>query len=451
MRSRCLSVRLILPLLATLLACSGAAQGAEPPAKKPVPNYDGRPPPPTTAGDVAIWIPRVLASPFYGVSEYVLRRPLGALVTVAERDHWPAAILGFFTFGAEQKIGVIPTALVDFGFKPSVGLYFFWDDALVKGNAVRVHASTWGADWLSGSVADRIPILGDDASLLLRLEGVRRPDYIFHGLGPRSGAERTRYSADKVDARAAFAMRGWRASSLSTSVGFRDMHFADKGCCDDPTIGEGAALGRYELPAGFESGYSIAYQRVEAALDTRTKRPDPGSGMRLELEGEQGVSVPGHGTDHWLRYGGTLGAFLDLTNRWRVLSFAVTTLFVDPVGQRSTVPFTEAISLGGSGPMRGFLAGRLIDRSAAVATLQYQWPIWVWLDGAMQLAAGNVFGEHLHGFEPALCRLSWSLGLRTVGSPDHAFEVLGGFGTETFKDGARVSSARIVVGATRGF
>jgi hypothetical protein len=428
---------LALGLAAGLLAWTAPAPAEAPPPKRP--------------SEVALWIPRVLVSPLYGVSEYLLRRPLGALVTVAEREHWPAAILGFFTFDQEQRIGLIPTALMDFGLKPSVGLYFFWDDALVKGNAFRVHAATWGADWLSGSIADRIAIHGDDAGMLLRAEAVRRPDHVFHGLGPRSAPERTRYSADRMDGRAAFTLRGWRASSLATAVGLRQQQFRDRGCCDDPTLGEAASSGRFALPPGFESGYSISYQRIEAALDTRTRRPAPGSGLRLELEGEQAVSLPGQERRHWVRYGGTAGGFLDVTGQWRVLSLAVTALFAAPLGRDSEIPFTEQVTLGGSGPLRGFLAGRLIDRSAAAITLQYQWPVWVWLDGTMQLAAGNVFGEHLRGFDPKLLRLSWSLGLRTVGSPDHAFEVLGGFGTETLQDGARVSSARILFGATRGF
>ena len=37
-------------------------------------------------------------------------------------------------------------------------------------------------------------------------------------------------------------------------------------------------------------------------------------------------------------------------------------------------------------------------RSAAVATLQYSWPVWGFLDGIIQADVGNVFGPHLEGF-----------------------------------------------------
>lgn len=431
------------------LALGGSALAADPPPKRAIPDYDGRGK--KDEQSAALWAPRILASPLYLTSEYVIRRPMGWLVTTAEREHWPAAILDFFTFGPERKAGVIPTALFDFGFKPSVGLYIFWDDAVVKDNAVRVHAATWGADWLVGSLADRFPI-GKDSSLALRVDGVRRKDLFFHGIGARTlSSAVSRYSSDNIDLNALYTMRLWRSSLLSATVGGRAVEFADRGCCEDPTLGQRVRAGAFPMPPGFEEGYSIGYQRLDLAIDSRRRRPAEGTGVRVELEGEQAVDPRAASDQHWFRYGGTLGGFLDLNNRWRVLSFAVTALFVDPLRASGTVPFTEHIVLGGSGPMRGYVFGRLRDRSAAVATLQYQWPIWVWLDGTMQLAVGNVFGEHLSNFSPDLCRLSWSLGLRTVGSPDHSFEILGGFGTETFRDGASITSARIVVGATKGF
>jgi hypothetical protein len=101
--------------------------------------------------------------------------------------------------------------------------------------------------------------------------------------------------------------------------------------------------------------------------------------------------------------------------------------------------------------MRGYLYGRLIDRSAAIATLKYKWPIWVFLDGTMQLATGNVFGPQLEGFKTSLLRLSGAIGVESVGSPDHTFEVLFGGATETFEQGAEVTSFRLVFGTNRGF
>ena len=129
----------------------------------------------------------------------------------------------------------------------------------------------------------------------------------------------------------------------------------------------------------------------------------------------------------------------------------MTTLFVDPITQGATIPFTEQVVLGGSGPMRGYLYGRLVDRSAAIATLKYRWPIWVFLDGAIHGALGNVFGPQLQDFDAKLLRVSAAVGVESVGAADHTFEILAGFGTETIEHGANVNSIRLLFGTNRGF
>ena len=101
--------------------------------------------------------------------------------------------------------------------------------------------------------------------------------------------------------------------------------------------------------------------------------------------------------------------------------------------------------------MRGFRAGRLMGRSAAVATLEYRWPIWAILDGSAQVAMGNVFGAHLEDFDADLMRLAFTFGIRTAGERDHSFDILVGSGTETFREGAGLNSLRLVIGATRHF
>src|SRR6185503_3843588 len=173
-------------------------------------NYNGLGEPKTTAGDVALWIPRGIFFPLYLVSEYLIRQPLAWLITTAERNQWPSAIRDFFLFGPDKKAGIVPTAFLDFGLRPSVGVYAFWDDLLGPGNHLRLHATTLGPDWLQGAVADRIPI-GKEGSVDFRVEGVHRPDQIFHGLGPRSlQADRMRYGIDKVQARPVFEMQWWK-------------------------------------------------------------------------------------------------------------------------------------------------------------------------------------------------------------------------------------------------
>jgi hypothetical protein len=169
--------------MAALMLAHGSARADAP--KRAVPDYDGRGPPPTTPGAVALWVPRIVFWPLYFTSEFLIRRPLGALVSAAERSHVPTVLYDFFTFGRDHKAGFAPIALIDFGFNPSVGIYAFWDGALVENNDLRAHASTWGTDWLAGSLTDRIH-LRNRGSVSLNLRAVRRPDMAYFGTGPRS-------------------------------------------------------------------------------------------------------------------------------------------------------------------------------------------------------------------------------------------------------------------------
>ena len=57
-------------------------------------DYEGRPPPSPSAGDIALWVPRVIFSPVYFTSEFLIRRPLGAVISAAERATLSNYILG---------------------------------------------------------------------------------------------------------------------------------------------------------------------------------------------------------------------------------------------------------------------------------------------------------------------------------------------------------------------
>jgi hypothetical protein len=99
--------------------------------------------------------------------------------------------------------------------------------------------------------------------------------------------------------------------------------------------------------------------------------------------------------------------------------------------------------------MPGYFPGRLLDRSAAIAKLDYRWPVAAWLDGSIQAAVGNVFGAHLNDFRPDMLRFSGAIGLTTNG--DLPIEMLLGFGTEAFAYGGAADSFRIAFGIPRRF
>jgi len=426
---------------------------ANPRARTPKPSepkdYDGREEP-TTAGDVLIWIPRVVFFPVYVVNEYLIRKPLGAVAVAAERGRWVQGLRDFFTWGPTNNIGIFPTALIDFGLRSSVGAYFFYDDLGMKGNNLRIHGATGGYDWWRLTVADNVEL--DERSFVqVRGEAWVRPDWAFFGIGPETvEANRSRYLARSFEGSASFfgGIEAPGAIDFYTTV--KHIQFGEDTCCDDPTLHEKLKQGVFEAPAFFDTGYTAQRLGLKVALDSRRPRPAPGSGARADLAIEHSFNL-GDARSRWIRYGATATGFVDLTGHNRVVSLSVAALFADPLGDRD-IPFTELVSLGGNNaPMRGYLQDRLLGRSAAVATLEYRYPIYTFFDGSIQAAVGNVFGEHLAGFDPDLLRMSFTAGIRTVGDRDYSLDILVGSGTETFKQGAGIHDVRFVFGATRGF
>ena len=455
--------RWILPVaIALQTVLQGSARADEPapavPAtaspKRPVPDYDGRGRAPTRPGDAALWVPRVLLSPLYLVSEYVLRVPLSIAVPAAESADWPRKIYDFFTFGPDHEAGFTPVGLVEFNFNPSVGVYAFWDDAGFKGNNLRVHVEAWPDDWLYGSLVQRI-LLADQRTLQLRASGLTRPDKVFYGLGPNSlQSSQSRYEIQRVDAGAAYEWRFWRSSRVETAVGGRDVNTKDGHFSNNPTLTHEAATGAFSIPPGFGREYTAEYNQLLAAVDSRAIA-GPASGARLELAAEQGNDLRSSPASGWIRYGATAGGYVDVNGRGRVLGLTATTLFVDPLGSEP-VPFTELVYLGGDHPMMGYYEGRLRDRSAATAAATYSWPIGPWLDGDIQLEVGNVFGPHLEGFDARLLRFSGALGLTLAASTNSPFqdaplEFLVGVGSETFEHGGQIDSVRVMLGVPQTF
>jgi len=436
-----------------------------------VPNYDGREPEPTSAGEVLIWVPRALFYPLYLVTEYVIRAPIGWAVSSAEEADLPGLLMDFFTFGPEKKAGIIPTALIDFGFRPSVGVYIFWDDYVADDQDLRFRGAYGGNNWVLVNLAHRSN-LSDDTMAEARFEYSHRPDWLFYGMGPSSREDHeARYTAQHIEGGLRFESRFWRASTMHGAVGIRDVSFGTEGCCSDVDIASRVGEGAYGYPEGFEEGYTAVHAGGQVALDTRRLRhlsqdvegsdfvSPPGSGLRLGLRGQLGSDLRksadgGAGRakhSEWIRYGGTLGGYLDLTGHQRVLGLSGIVDFADPLAGNGRIPFTEQSALGGDGPMRGFLEGRLIGRSSVVWRLEYRWPVWVWLDGVAHYSVGNVFGKHLEDFSAGLLRQSFGTGFRATSSRDHTFELLLAFGSQTFDDGGDVEAVRFVLGASSGF
>lgn len=435
---------------------------ASPDSPREVPDYNGVSDGPDV-GEILLWPPRVVLFPLYVVSEYGLRRPIGFVVEHTVREQWVEQLADLFTFGPDRTSGIIPTALFDFGFRPSVGFFSFWNDALVDGHDLRLRAATGGLDWWQFDLTSRYNVTRL-SRWEFRASSSIRPDNIFHGLGALAPSERHRYWMGRHDFRVGTTTGFGQTSSIETFAGIRVARFDPaSGCCNSPSMQEGIDGGAFAEPPGL-GGYEIARQAMRLRLDSRARRfplkidptqdqlAPPGSGVRVELRGEaaQSLRFPTQEiSSFWARYGATLGGYLALPGYQRTLGLELWTDFADPLTP-GDIPFTEQVQLGGDRVLRGFLAGRLIDRSAVAARVRYDWPVWVLLDGVLEYGVGGVFAEHLENFSPALMRQSFAFGLETAMERDHSFQMLVAVGTDTFDNGGGFDTLRLVFGGNSG-
>lgn len=434
------------PLTRLIFVVLGLAAGlAEASPKRARPDYDGRGNPDAKAGSWLLWIPRVVLAPLYVVNEYVVRRPIGAVVKRAERGRWVNDVAELFHFGKGGKSVTAPTVLFDLGLLPRVGMYFSSLDRFADGNAIDVHAAAWGLRSINVAVRDRYTF-AHGTSLAVRGDFQRERDRLYFGTGPDvTDATRARYGIQRFDGslvlRQPLAVEG----HLALVAGVRRTAYRRGDCCGDPSLDARIDAGELAPPPGYGPASTALYQRLELRLDTRRPRPAPGSGVFAEMRAE--TSFDAAHDRGWLALGGTAGVAIDLNRRHRTLEVQLGVDQVDPL-RGETVPFEE---LAAPSLMPGFLPGWMLGRSAIAAQVGYSWPIYGGLDAQTHLSVGNAFAAHLHGLAPRKLRLSWDLGVATTGKRDQGFELRFGLGTETFEQGADITSVRLSFGSRRGF
>ncbi|MEM9072948.1 MAG: hypothetical protein AAGE52_30855 [Myxococcota bacterium] len=418
--------------------------------ERDVPNYDGREDRPVSVGDVLIWIPRIVMFPVYLVTEFLLRRPLGFLVTNAEEAEVPDKVVQFFTFGPSNNIALAPTFSFDFGFRPTVGAFFRYNDLGSEGHNLRAGFSIARRDLLSGSVAYRWAPKNGNWEMQLSGSATKRPDGLFFGLGSQASESlRSRYDWVSYDANLRVTGSLWRQSSISMSLGYRNQTYGDD-AIGNTTVNSLVENGLLdELPPGFEDGVSAIIQRTRLTIDTRPSRPAPGTGARVVGEYTFGFDANDPESQMWLNYGGTAAAFFDISGFQHVIGVHVSAAVAEAL--QGDVPFLELPFLSTNGPMRGFVGRFLSGESEFSVLVDYHWPVWNWLDGTLHVAMGNVYDGKFEDFSLENMRLSFGIGLAGVAQRDHFFEFLVGFGTDTFENRPDVESIRILFGGTREF
>ncbi|MCU1282536.1 MAG: outer membrane protein assembly complex, YaeT protein [bacterium] len=92
------------------------------------------------------------------------------------------------------------------------------------------------------------------------------------------------------------------------------------------------------------------------------------------------------------------------------------------------VPFSELPTLGGPDDLRGFRFQDFRDYTSFYATAEYRWPLWMWVDGALFVDYGGVFGRGYAGFGARRMQPDVGVGMHVVTRGNFHFRAQLGYG-----------------------
>jgi hypothetical protein len=377
--------------------------------------YDGRAAR-RPARDLWLALPRLLLAP-----PRLVVRGLGAaarpLVEWSERNHVPETLASAIT-SADGRIGVRPTVDYQNEFKPSFGLSFF-DQRLWRDLRLTVSAAFGGPGVLADEARLRLPWWRKRALVEVAAAYRRRDDELFTGIGMTGPRAFARYAVDQADAGARLTLLPIQRVRLELGLGAGLRRFGDGdvyenirpisavycvrglgGRCASPRVDEA------QVP-GFTRGTQFVRARFGLRVDSRADETRSGI-----IAGGSAEYTHGLGADpsRYLRLGAHVGTQLEL---WRHRALYVGVAAEDELAfDHTAVPFSELVQLGGVEDLRGFMRGRFRDASSWLATVEYRWPVWMWMDGALFCDYGGVFGPAFKGFSVGALRPDVGFGVR---------------------------------------
>lgn len=435
-----------------------AAQDVPAPASSPqlservLPNYDGRDSARPKLGESLLWVPRVALAPLYVLEKYVIYPPIAQTVKFVEREGVAKKIERALTIGDPNggHALLMPTALVSFGFRPSVGAVLIGSDiGPQRKSSFRLGGGYGGPNWLAvhGRWTQDIgtPLERDQSAVVLQARFLLRPDEVFAGLGTIRDIEESRYTRSRLTARAGVDVYTGLYDHVRTSIGFErsDFDTGEDGIINDPSI---ATLYSNDQLSGFTNGYSLVDLTIEGTADSRVPRPEPGTGLTADFAGTLATDVTGQ-TDSFLRLSVGVTALMDVSGTQRTLS--ARQWFGSMVGFRDdkTIAFTELHTLGGVDRHRGFLRESLRGESVSLTTFEYSWPVWVMFDATLFAEFGNVYGPRFEDIRLGNMRGSFGIGFSAI-DREVPFRANIGFGTARFNDGMSVENVQFTFGTT---
>jgi hypothetical protein len=426
-------------LLVAVVLAGSIARAGEPASAPPDvlrgERYDGRQLK-RPARDYLLVVPRLVLLP-----PRLLMLGLGAVAKPVmewnERKHVVEQVVGALT-SSDGLVGVRPVINYELSFRPSFGVLYF-NDRLPRGAHLTVSTAIGGPETILQNAHVTVPLLHGRAAIDVGAVYRRRNDELYTGIGMRNPLPFARFATDAADATATFSMHPLEPLRLELGVDFGIRRFADGERYDgDRPIAEVYCVRGVDgrcltgvvdelLVPGFGAGTQFA--RGTAAVHLDSRRDETSAGLLVDASAQYTHGL-GADASSYLRLHGHVGTSFEI---WRHRTLYLGVSADDMIAFGSTpVPFSELVVLGGPEDLRGFQRGRFRDSSSLIATVEYRWPIWMWMDGSLFFDYGGVFGPGFSRFAVGDLRPDVGLGLRVHSSSKFMMriQVAYGFGSE---------------------
>ena len=373
----------------------------EPAAAKPKPvrsdearNYEQ--PPGTEPEDVALFGPRlVLAVPRYALKAIFF--PIRETIRFVD-EHAIVERVEDVLYNDARTAAILPTVGVDSFLGPTVGAKAFHEDLAGHNEYGSAEVKVGGMYKLATQLHFRADRFGGTR---LWLESVARfesePGRLFQGIGhgsvatgtgldPRAGAVATRFSEQRSLSLQRVGYTFGRPSEMlqigATAIyNVRDFGAKQRG--REPSIEQ-----VYDTTAlvGFGERTATLETDLNLIIDLRDVAGATASGAYFEAFAGRVPELGGR-YSFW-HHGAELTGYIDLYKRTRVLVLRAIVEGVE--GNDGDIPFASLPRLGGPNRLRGYRRDRFRDEKAAVATVEYHYPIHQYVAGSLFVDAGRV-------------------------------------------------------------
>jgi len=413
-------------LLALVVAAPARAQERERITSREA--YDHRAPEDDSADEAARWVPRVLLAPLWLLASGTREITRLMLEPIGPPPSSPDAL------EPPRPVEVLPVVRLETDRSPALGVQV----VLRAGEELAVTLATQHFDDRRFEAFSELRWRpARELTIGLEGDGGTRADLQLHGLGWASGDDqRTDYRHVRGGGRLWVEHRAFEASRLSLSMRLTHHRFSRRE--DDA---------RPLPPApGFERGATVAAPRLAWRVDQRDADRAGHGGVAFEVTVGFGADVEGEA--RWLGLRARAAATVALSSHHDVTLAAYAAL--TEALTDAPPPFVELPTLGGDpGRLAGIVRGRLMGYSATVASLRYRWGIATSLDASLFVEAGNVFGAGFDDLTLERVRLSFGVGLDSLGSDDHRLGVVAALATDPLVDGGAIHGghARLFIGS----